>query len=41
VVEEVLGRHRTTKAQGLEDILECDRTARRAAEEILAMEVKA
>ena len=41
VVEEVLGRHRTTKTQGLEDILECDRTARRAAEEILAMEVKA
>ena len=41
VVEQVLGRRRPADVPSLDDILECDRTARRAAEESLAMKVLA
>ena len=41
LVEEVLGRHRPAPVPALDDVLECDRSARRAAKEILAMEVLA
>ncbi|HZN02315.1 MAG TPA: 1-deoxy-D-xylulose-5-phosphate reductoisomerase [Candidatus Polarisedimenticolia bacterium] len=41
LVEEVLGRHRAAAVPALDDVLECDRSARRAAEEILAMKVLA
>ena len=41
VVREVLDRHRPAALPGLDDVLECDRSARRAAEEILSMKVLA
>ena len=41
LVEEVLARHRPAAVPALDDVLDCDQTARRAAEEILAMEVRA
>ena len=41
VVEQVLGHPRPAAVPTLDDILDCDRTARRAAEEILAMKVMA
>jgi 1-deoxy-D-xylulose-5-phosphate reductoisomerase len=41
LVQEVLDRHRPAPVRGLEDVLECDRAARRAAEEILSMKVQA
>jgi len=41
LVQEVLERHRPAPVRGLEEVVECDRAARRAAEEILSMKVLA
>jgi hypothetical protein len=39
-VEEVLGRKRPEQAATIEEIMECDRWSRQAAEEILKMQVR-
>ncbi|HET8947192.1 MAG TPA: 1-deoxy-D-xylulose-5-phosphate reductoisomerase [Candidatus Polarisedimenticolia bacterium] len=41
LVQEVLERHRPAPVRALEEVVECDRAARRAAEEILSMKVLA
>jgi 1-deoxy-D-xylulose-5-phosphate reductoisomerase len=41
LVQEVLERHRPATLPGLEEVLDCDRAARRAAREILEMKVLA
>lgn len=41
LVQEVLERHRPAPVRTLEEVVECDRAARRAAEEILSMKVLA